>query len=304
MNLRVYNISTYSVSAVELYPKSHAIKQPLPIFIYFGHFNSGMTEYNLPRASGQTIRNVIVGYYRSSDGDGPLSRDDAAEETDVSADVIRRQHTFLEDIGVLRRDGDRFLTEDGREIGRALVHNRESEAKVLLKDLLTDWDLTTAIIEELESEQKSEEELLDDIAYFSETEPDSARKRSGMNGLIDLYDWVGILFSEDGELYELTDEAQSEQGTMDEGVSPEGEESGHDTETIKTEQNSDQMVTESLENHIGSSPGMSSKTNQVTVQLDVSPDDDPDNVKEIIKAIRSGFLTEIESEEQQPVNPD
>lgn len=249
-----------------------------------------MTEYNLPRASGEAIREAITGYYRSSDGDEPLSREDAAGESEVSSDVIRRQNTFLEDLGILyREDGELYLTEEGREIGRALVHNRDSEAKATLRGLLIEWGPTADIIDELDSTQKTDEELRDDIAYLSETEPDSSRKRAGMNGLIDLYDWSGILISDDGEHYELTDQVQ----TQDQETSE--EEQISDTNTA-SEQEPEESPT-GTEQPIGDQPASVSQSDgNVLVQLDVSADDDPEKIKKLIKNIRAGFQEDPDSE--------
>mgnify|MGYP006914315685 CR=1 FL=1 len=110
-----------------------------------------------------------------------------------------------------------------------------------------------------------------------------------MNGLIDLYDWSGILISDDGEHYELTDQVQ----TQDQETSEEDQIS--DTNTASEEEPEESPT--GTEQPISDQPASVSQSDgSVLVQLDVSADDDPEKIKKLIKNIRAGFQEDPYSE--------
>lgn len=109
-----------------------------------------MSAYNIPYASDDTIKDAIIGYNRASSAGGEVSPTKAAEGADISEDSLRRQRSFLAEVGILYEGEDGYgLTDVGQEIGRALRHGREDDARQPFGEVLREWEATSEILDDL-----------------------------------------------------------------------------------------------------------------------------------------------------------
>lgn len=250
-----------------------------------------MTKYNLPRASAKNIKETIKAHYRTTDEGDQISIDDAAEEGGPSGDLIRRQNKFLAEIGALQKDGRSYLlSETGSDIGRGLIHNREDSAKEDLRQCLLDWQLTKQLVNDIGADTEDKEGLRSAIAFLMETELDSPRKRTGTNGLIDLYEWTDIFEVDDGD-YKISEKVinGSEQGLSSDLTATEAD-SEPENMASDNSQSSQSMIGNGGDEFQESQFG--DKSVQFNIKLEVSPDDDQEQVQKMIEHIRECLSNE------------
>lgn len=264
-----------------------------------------MSRYEIPKASDKVIKQSVMGFYRASDAGEAIDHDEAAEESESSGDVIRRQKKFLADIGILEKEGrsDYALTEDGRDLGRALTHERDDAARDKMREIFNSWQAVADIKDDLSSDYVSKEEVRNSIAFITENELDSTRLSAGANGLIDLLEWAEILeTNEEGEyrvVKKTVDEAPSSSSSVESDKVEEEPELGEierkeEAQVTNTNQctEENQGTKPEFDHQTGSSSEMSSP-NSLNINLELSGDEDPENVRELLLAIRMGLEQNI-----------
>ena len=171
-----------------------------------------MVDYPVPKTQIDTLKGIIEGFYEAGEVGELVEEEDVEEESEYGIDVISRQKKFLADIGILDKDGyDYTLLEPGKQIGRALAFDRESEAKEHFANLLDDWDVTSQLEEDLGEEVHDREEVLDSLAFISETDLSNRRNKTGLSALVDIYEWLGIISTNsDNEYYISNPHAQQD----------------------------------------------------------------------------------------------
>lgn len=258
-----------------------------------------MSDHPVPKTQIETLNKVIEGYYEAAEIGEVVEDEDVEEESEYSDDVISRQKKFLADVGILDKDGyDYTLLEPGYQIGRALAFDRESDAKEVFRELLKEWEVTGQLKEDLDDREVDEEEVVDSLAYLTETDLSSPRKKTGLSALVDIYSWTDILSETNDGKYRFSSEPQQEmqkaESTEDKGELQEP------TEQESTEQESTASSTEQAQNI--SANHSSQKTTiadgTVSVDIELSGDEDPQNVKELIIAVREGLQEEIKFTEE------
>lgn len=252
-----------------------------------------MSGYSIPYASDNSIKKVVVGYSRASSSGGETSPEKAAEGADVSKDIVRRQRAFLAEIGVLEKgDSGYSLTEAGQEIGRALRHDREEEAKSPLTELLREWEATPNILDDIGPGYVSKDDVIGSVAYITDKEVENTRQVAGANGFVDLYAWAGILdTNEDGE-YKVV-EAETEAQGPSESLNDSDEEEPEDRPPEQPPQNTpnDGATPQTPENP----PNFTDSPFEISLEL--TGDEDPESIKKLIIAVRVGLEADIGEEE-------
>jgi hypothetical protein len=261
-----------------------------------------MTDHPVPKASIDTLKEIIEGYYESADPDELVEDEVVGEEIESSPDVIRRQKRFFNDVGILSKEGhDYRLLEAGNDVGRALAFDREDEAVEGLKSLLNDWEVTEELISDIGSDEWTKDEVTDSLAYITETDPSTPRKQAGLAALMDLFVWAGILLEVGEDSYQVANiQTQSDPvGAMQTKETAEEEEDSQeqspDSETSTNGQSEDVKV------YSQETPPVSKslKEGPLTINLDLSGDEDPENVRNLIIAVREGLQSDV-PESQTP----
>jgi len=268
-----------------------------------------MADHSIPKSGADYIKKVIEEAYETYSVGDLVDEEDISDGTELGEDNTRRQKKFLAEIGVLDKDGwDYSLTQKGHEVGRALSYGRDEDARGVLNSLLADWDVTKQLEADLEEGPHSLDDLTDSLAYLTESDKSSSRKRRGLKGLVHLYTWSGILSEESGE-YVLSENKQAENGTESAGPSTpqksKENEEGSKTSDPSTstsgsigDQQSESGTPVSVEREIPSDSNTSAEIS-VNIDLEVSSEDDPQQVAELISAIRSGISQESDLEKQE-----
>lgn len=251
-----------------------------------------MSEYSIPKASDKTVKKTVIGYYRASNSGGEVTNEKAAEGADISKDNLRRQKSFLRDIGVLiEGDSGYALTETGQEIGRFLQHGREEDAKEPFGNLLREWEATPNILEDIGSGYTTKEDVFDSIGFITDHQLEANRQQRGADALIDLYVWTGILEeNEDGEYRpvevkesDANPSESSEEGTQS---SPMEEKSAdEDGRRHETRPNDQDFADTPFE-----------------ISLELTGTEDPENVQKLIVAIRAGLDADLNRENESDTN--
>lgn len=258
-----------------------------------------MSDHPVPKTQIETLKGIIEGYYEAAEVGEVVEDEDVEEESEYSDDVISRQKKFLADVGILDKDGyDYTLLEPGYQVGRALAFDRESDAKEVFRELLKQWEVTGQLKEDLDDREIDEEGVVDSLAYLTETDLSSPRKKTGLSALVDIYSWTKILSETDNGKYRLSSEPQREsqeaESTEDRGELQESTGQGS-TERESTTSSTEQAQSISA-NHSSQKTTIADGT--VSVDVELSGDEDPQNVKELIIAVREGLQEEIEFTEE------
>lgn len=257
-----------------------------------------MSGYSIPQASDDSIKKVVIGYYRADSSGGELSHEKAAEGADVSTDVARRQRPFLKEIGIVEKsDSGHTVTEAGREIGRNLQYDREEDAKRPFASLLRKWEATPKILEDIGPDYVSKDEVIQSIAYVTERDVETTRQVAGANGLVDLYEWTGILETNgDGE-YRVGDMEPDESRFK-------APETSDDSDGEKPEKPAPEQPPQNSPNG-GTVPQTPQNPPSFTgapfdISLELTGDEDPKNVRKLVVAVRKGLELEIDDEDDDP----
>lgn len=153
-----------------------------------------MSEHHVPKgASFDTLTEIIAGWREAGADEEAKYTSDVEEATGI-ADAVGRQTRWLEELGVLERDGQRHrLTKRGAELAEAFMEEDEEVARETMGELLGGWRLTEDVRGLLRANPLDEDEATDAVAAFAGEDPGSARARSGVTSLLQLYEWANIL---------------------------------------------------------------------------------------------------------------
>lgn len=250
-----------------------------------------MSEYSIPYASEDSLKETVIGYYRASSAGGEVSTERAADGADVSEDVVRRQRGFFNDISILTEGESGYaLTEMGQEIGRALRHDRDDDAKSPFKELLLDWEATEKIIEDIGSDYVPKDDILDSIGFVTDHELDTHRQKAGANGLIGLYVWTGILETNSNDEYRATE------------IDPEAFESApsktpDDSVGVQSEEPDPVRPTQQPQgSEIKPQSTPNSTNSSFDISLELSGEEDPERIQNLVTAVRKGLEQDFEDD--------
>ena len=255
-----------------------------------------MPNHPVPKTQIETLKDIIEGYYEAADTGELVEDEDVEDETEYSDDVIGRQKKFLADVGVLERDGyDYTLLEPGHQIGRALAFDRGSDAVEAFRELLNGWEVTDQLKDDLGNKSHAKDKVIESLAYLTETDHSSPRKKTGLSALVDLYRWTGILSETgDGEYQvsatEIQDGKQETELPENETGTHEPEEEEEQTERSSSDPPHEPAQTSSTDSF---AQEVTVADDTVSVDIKLSGDENPQNVRELIVAVRKGLQENI-----------
>lgn len=261
-----------------------------------------MVDRPIPKASIDTIREVIEGYYEAGKVGDLVEDEEVEEEVEASADVTRRQKRFLADFGILEKDGhDYRLRQEGNEVGRALAFEREDEAREQIREMLEAWEVTDELVEDIGQKEVNEVSVTDSIAYLTETDPSTPRKKTGLGALVDLYVWTGIMEKSGENSYQVSviedqpDNLEPESEAVQEDdadISENGE------QALESESQNDRPVEDSqIPPSIQMTAESGDKGSTFSINMGLSGEEDPKNVKKLVIAVRQGLQADLEEPE-------
>jgi len=200
-----------------------------------------MVEHSIPKGVDlDTLQEILVGWDEVEAADEPQYTTDVEDVTSVS-DAVGRQTRFLEEVGVLEPHKQKHqLTEPGRALATALADGDEQRARERARDLLDDWDLTDDVRGVLTGNPMEEDRLVPIVSGLAGQDLDTSRVETGIETLLELYDWAGLLDRDDGQYRLPESEAAAEDGeetteSDEEATGDESEEPVNEGETRSTE---------------------------------------------------------------------
>jgi len=147
------------------------------------------------------LNEIIVGWYRSKAHEAPSSISEVNKRTGVETTTVSRQNAFLQDVGLLQKEGNLFrLTEMGASYAKFLDFGQIEEAKRTLRTILSEWKGFQQVYDYLDLKGPlSREELADRIGLASDKKPVGGTK-TGINAIIDLLLFAGIVVERENGL--------------------------------------------------------------------------------------------------------
>ena len=155
--------------------------------------------------------------------------------------------------------------------------------------------MTDQLKDDLGNKGHTKDKVIESLAYLTETDHSSSRKKTGLSALVDLYRWTGILSETgDGEYQVSATEIQDEK---QETELSESETGTHEPEEEQTERSSSDPSHESAQTSSTDNFGEKVADDTISVNIKLSGDENPQNVKDLIVAVREGFQEDIDFSE-------
>lgn len=161
-----------------------------------------MPEFSVPsNATIDRLNQIIVGWYRSKAHESPVANAEVTKRTGVPETEVSRQNAFLQDIGILQKEGNQFkLTPLGTEYARLLDFGQLEEAKVSLRTIFRQWNSFQQIFDYVDLKGPlSKDDVLARIGLAAEKKP-TGGTRTGISAVVDLLLFCGMLVQQDSSL--------------------------------------------------------------------------------------------------------
>ena len=157
---------------------------------------SGNDRFKLPGSSLDEVFKVIQGY--ASFGK-PASLADIAKNTGMHESSISRNVGFLLSIGILQGGRDKSVTEIGKKLGLALLHNVLEEIEAILSDIVAEDEFLKNLLAAVRIRKGMDESSLrSHIAYSAGLSKNVST--AGTGAVVELLKRSGNLKAEDGKL--------------------------------------------------------------------------------------------------------
>ena len=239
-----------------------------------------MVQYAIPKRVGlDDIKDILKAYYVEGAHNEPVSTP-AVEDTAQLPDRVGRQTEFLEEVGLLKKDGQkRKLTDAGEEIAEALMGGGEEQAKVRMRELFTDWEFTSKIQGFVQMQGPVEENQLIEYIKANAKSDDDRGKNTLINALL----WADILNESDDGLYSVA------QPTSPKGEETEPQEPSEESETAsKKDEKADGS-------HFRDERHGATRESGIDIEFNFTTDDDPVEIKKVIKAARKALAADLDN---------
>lgn len=182
-----------------------------------------MADISVPsNATIDRINEIIVGWYRSKAHETPTQISEVNKRTGIDETTISRQNGFLQDVGILQKEGVMFrLSPQGADYARFLDFGQLEEAKYVLRMLLLDWKNFRQIYDYIDLKgplQKAE--LAQRIGLAAEKQP-VAGARTGIFAVIDLLLFSGVILEQENGIV-FSKDAAEEAASVELIISPAG----------------------------------------------------------------------------------
>ncbi len=157
---------------------------------------NGSDRFKLPGSSLDEVFKVVQGY--ASFGK-TASLADIAKNTGMHESSISRNVGFLLSIGILQGGRDKSVTELGRKLGLALLHNIQEEIEAILSDIVAEDEFLKNVLAAVRIRKGMDESSLrSHIAYSAGLSKNVST--AGTGAVIELLKRSGNLKAEDGKL--------------------------------------------------------------------------------------------------------
>jgi len=157
---------------------------------------NGNDRFKLPASSLDEVFKVVQGYTSF----GKLaSLSDISKNTGMHETAISKNVGFLLSIGVLQGGRDKSITELGRNLGLALLHNVQEDIEAILSDIVAGDEFLRNVLAAVRIRKGMDESSLrSHIAYSAGLSKNVST--AGTGAVIELLKRSGNLKAEDGKL--------------------------------------------------------------------------------------------------------
>ena len=152
-------------------------------------------EIHLPGSGYEELCNIIVAYGTRDEASNPgdVGKLDAAHHGSVS-----RNKAFLTDIGVLRGEGEKLVTGEGRQLAQALSRADRAEAGRCWRGLVARNEFLQNVVSAVKMRGEFGREALQAYIAQSAGQPKNNPVMAGAGGIVDLLKAAGLLSEEAG----------------------------------------------------------------------------------------------------------
>ncbi|WP_421423463.1 hypothetical protein [Agrobacterium rosae] len=159
--------------------------------------NNGNDRFKLPSSSLDEVFKVVQGYTSY----GKLaSLSDISKSTGMHETAISKNVGFLLSIGVLQGGRDKSVTEQGKKLGLALMHNVPEEIETILSDIVSEDEFLKSVLAAVRIRKGMDESSLRSHIAYSAGLSKTGSTSTGTGAIVELLKRSGTLKAEDGKL--------------------------------------------------------------------------------------------------------
>ncbi len=146
---------------------------------------------------------VISAWNRARAYEEPLSAQEVAERASYKRKTVTRQSSFLCQIGILEREGQKYrLSPIGRRVARLVDHSQEEDFKNAMRELLLDCRELKPVLDFINKDSEvTNEQLIMRVIMHSDRPSADHNARTGANALVDLLEEVGMIRIEEDRVH-------------------------------------------------------------------------------------------------------
>jgi hypothetical protein len=158
---------------------------------------NGNDRFKLPGSSIDEVFKVVQGYttFGRAASLSDISKSTGMHETSISKNV-----GFLLSLGVLQGGRDKTVTEVGRKLGLALMHNVPDELEAVLADIVAENEFLKNVLAAVRIRKGMDESSLRAHIAYSAGLSKTGSTTTGTGAVVDLMRRSGNLKADDGKL--------------------------------------------------------------------------------------------------------
>lgn len=158
---------------------------------------NGNDRFKLPGSSLDEVFKVVQGYTSV----GKLaSLSDISKSTGMHETAISKNVGFLLSVGVLQGGRDKSVTEVGKKLGLALMHNVPDEVETILSDIVSEDEFLKNVLAAVRIRKGMDESSLRSHIAYSAGLSKTGSTSTGTGAIVELLKRSGNLKAEDGKL--------------------------------------------------------------------------------------------------------
>jgi len=158
-------------------------------------------ERNIPEnVTFETLNRILLAYLRAGAFEHPVNYQEAAVRSGVNRTIVSLNDKFLVSAGFLNEEGRGTfrLTEKAVRYAQLLDWNKTEEAREPLREILPEYAYVKSLLDFVTINKKvTRDELITHIITDLRIQR-GARYTTGMNALLDMLTFSGLLKEEDG----------------------------------------------------------------------------------------------------------
>lgn len=163
-------------------------------------------EFKLPGSSLEEIEKILEAHGQR---DKPASNEDIAKLAGVSTSTVSRNNRFLITVGLIKEGQKKEPTELGRDLGRALHHNQDSDIRKYWKTVVEGSSFLSEQITAVRVQKGVPVDELPDNILYNSGESKNKYTKTGARTVVDILLRAGVLEKSDNE-YTVVREPDSE----------------------------------------------------------------------------------------------